>query len=158
MARYRGTFLLLLIVALLGGYIYYFEQDTPTTDELQAGERKLLPYREPEDAVFLQVTTPDCSWTVERDNSEADWRLTAPLADAADEAVINRVLAILLEQDDIRNFTLAEGEDIAPYGFGQSGAGVPKSSQRCPPLLLPVPQALGYFAAAAAERCRDVFL
>lgn len=115
-----GTIIALLVAVLLGVFISFYEQKLPTTEQVTATERHLIPVRKADDAVGVAVTAGEQRWSAARAAGSNDWRLTEPVADAADAAAIGKVLAVLLERDGAARIELTESDTPGTFGFDHS--------------------------------------
>jgi hypothetical protein len=114
MKRGRSTLVLLVVAALLGGYIYFGEMRRPDPDD-----------RAPEDRVFAELDAGSITsvtvraangdeTTVERDG--AGWRMTAPVQARADAAEVAGVTSNLASLDRSRVIDEAP-DDLSAFGL-----------------------------------------
>jgi len=122
--RPKTLLVLVLLVAVLGGFIFFYEKELPSTDERRELAKKVL--RIEEDAVRA-VTIEHDGRTVrlERVDAGADeattdpeWRLTEPLEARADRAAVEGLLGTLAGLEHTREL---EDVDRADAGLEKPG-------------------------------------
>lgn len=115
--RYWPTLLLLLILAGLGGYLYWIELPAKQTEKKQAVEQQaLLPF--PESGITgLSVTTPQGTVEMKR-NETGPWRITAPLQTEADVREVQAMVRALVTGKILRTIEEKPGA-LAPFGLEQ---------------------------------------
>lgn len=113
--RYWPTLLLLLILAGLGGYLYFVELPAKQSEEKQAVEQQtLLPFPETE-ITGLTVSTPQ--GVVEMKRKEAKgWAITAPLQTDADTREVQSMIRALVTAKVLRTVEEQPGT-LAPFGL-----------------------------------------
>ncbi|HNW93793.1 MAG TPA: hypothetical protein PKM88_12865, partial [bacterium] len=107
----KTNLILLLVLALAGSLIWFYERKLPSTEERLAGEGMLFTARTAEDVTAVAFAHADTVWTIQRNGPVAEtpelpgmavaatggqWRLTAPYADDADPVTAERVVEALL--------------------------------------------------------------
>jgi len=115
--RYWPTILLLLILAGLGGYLYWIELPAKQTEEKQAVTQQALLSFPESDITGLSVTTPQ--GTVEMKRNEAGiWMITAPLQTEADAREVQAMIRALVTGRILRTIEDKAGT-LAPFGLEQ---------------------------------------
>lgn len=136
----RTLAVLLLLVIGLGGFIFFYEKDLPSTDERREQQKKVLRI-EQDDVRGLTIEWPDGKVRLER---QATWRLVEPRPARADRSAVDGVLSSLaglekkrtLEDVDRADVGLEEPEVEVTLATGEGetvlsvGAEVPASSDR----------------------------
>jgi hypothetical protein len=115
--RYWPTLLLFLILAGLGGYLYFVEFPAKEREEQQAGVQKhLLAF--PETAITgLTVATPQGPVQLKR-SDRGQWTITAPLQADADPREVQALIRALVTGTVTR--TVEDKADaLAPFGLEQ---------------------------------------
>lgn len=113
--RYWPTLLLLLILAGLGGYLYFVELPAKNTEEKQAAEQQaLLPFPEA-DITGLTVSTPEGRVEMKRKETKG-WAITAPLQTDADTREVQSMLRALVTGKVLRTVDEKPGA-LAPFGL-----------------------------------------
>lgn len=94
----RTNLVILLLLALGGTYIWFYERHQLGTDDLRAGERLVLAGVEAGDVRQVFLIAGDTAWALQRtgDGMMAGWELVAPLRDEADPVAVDRFLSALL--------------------------------------------------------------
>jgi len=115
--RYWPTLLLLLILAGLGGYLYFVELPAKQTEEKQAiAQQSLLPFPET-DITGLTVSTPQGAVEMKR-RDQKGWAITAPLQTDADMREVQSMIRALVTGKVLR--TVEEKPSaLAPFGLEQ---------------------------------------
>ncbi len=114
MRRYWGTFTLLLVAALLGGYFIFIE--TPREQarlEEKEREGRVLSLKA-DDVTKLEIETPSDRFVLERGDGGA-WRVTAPVAAEADDGTVRRLLSQLESLSVVR--AIDDINDLAALGL-----------------------------------------
>lgn len=115
MSRLR-MILAALVVCGLGAYIYYIELPRVRTE----AETALLLRFDPARVSALRLRYPDHTDIVlERRNGR--WRLVEPIAVAADEPTVDRLLRQIQETVIERRIPASEAEDLSVYGLAGDG-------------------------------------
>jgi len=117
MKNFRSTLILSIIVALLTGYIYFFDKSKKSTEESQRTENELF-HIEAGEINWLQIKSPGESVTLEK--KENQWKIISPIHADADERTIDRYLIDLqylevrrkIPQNEIPN-----GDILKQWGF-----------------------------------------
>lgn len=105
---------LAVVVVALAAYILLVERHAPTTDEKQEQRDKVFPTLKQEQVTAMTVEGPAGRFVLAKEAGE--WRLTEPIADAADEGAVSSVLSSLVNLRAER--TLPAGEvNLADYGL-----------------------------------------
>ncbi len=118
--RFRNTLLTLLVFALLGGYVYFFEIKNKSSSEEAAFRSASTPVWELQasDVVQLDVSGPDGRTRLARTNQDAPWELVDPATEArqpADDVRVDRIVNSLAGLQATRVFT--NTPDLAEYGL-----------------------------------------
>jgi hypothetical protein len=110
------TWLLVTMVVLLGSYVYVVEvRGGAAKQARQEADAKLLPFS-PDEATELVLSGPEgrivCRKTRDR------WRVTEPIAAAADEGSVTRLLEDLAEAR-VEQTAVEKPDDLAAFGLAQ---------------------------------------
>lgn len=111
--KLRTTLILLLICAGAGGYLYFFDQKLPTTDELQE-KSKLVFHIKSSDVEKLQFQTAGSQVLCERKENTTQWWMTQPLNAKADQSTIDTLLNQLESLEKRSDLGKAQSSD---YGL-----------------------------------------
>lgn len=115
--RYWSTLLMLVVLAGLGGYLYFVELPTQKQEITQETQRKqLLPF--PETAITgLAITTPEGSVQFTRADARL-WAITSPLQTDADTREVEALIRALVTGSVTR--TVADkSASLDPFGLDQ---------------------------------------
>lgn len=115
--RYWPTIVLLVILAGLGGYLYWIELPAKQTEEKQAVVQQALLSLPESDISGLSVTTPQ--GTVEMKRNEAGaWMIAAPLQTEADAREVQAIIRALVTGKILRTIEDKPGA-LTPFGLEQ---------------------------------------
>ncbi len=126
----KTVLVLAIVVAALAAFVWFFGRDLPSSEEMTARSRKVLPVESDDvTAVTLQwgdrtvhLERPAAKPKAEAGEDEAaegegagarEWRLTEPLADRADQSAVERLLSSLTGLEKERTI-----EDAKPAEAG----------------------------------------
>ncbi|MCS7221821.1 MAG: DUF4340 domain-containing protein [Anaerolineae bacterium] len=117
--RFRNTLLTLLIFALLGGYVYFFEIRNKSGSE-ESTQSANVPVWELQasEVVQLDVSGPEGRTRLARTNQDAPWELVDPetgARQAADDVRVDRIVSSLASLQATRVFT--NTPNLAEYGL-----------------------------------------
>lgn len=117
MSRYRPTFLMLVILAGLGGYLYLVEFPAKQREEKQETEQKrLLPF--PETTITeLSITTAQGSIAFKL-NAPGKWSIVAPLRTDADNREVQALIRALVTGTVTRTLD-EQATALASFGLDQ---------------------------------------
>lgn len=117
MSRYRPTFLMLVILAGLGGYLYLVEFPAKQREEKQETEQKrLLSF--PETAITeLSITTAQGPIAFKL-NTPGKWSIVAPLHTDADNREVQALIRALVTGTVTRTLD-EQATALAPFGLDQ---------------------------------------
>lgn len=117
MSRYRPTFLMLVILAGLGGYLYLVEFPAKQREEKQETEQKrLLSF--PETAITeLSITTAQRPIAFKL-NAPGKWSIVAPLHTDADNREVQALIRALVTGTVTRTLD-EQATALAPFGLDQ---------------------------------------
>ncbi len=90
--RWIKTLIVFVIVLGTGAYIYFFERETPTTEEREEKARKVFDF-ESEDVTKLSLRKGERLIVCEK--REEKWQMVEPLDVKADKGEIDRILSRL---------------------------------------------------------------
>jgi len=110
----RNLMILVAIVVLLGAYILLFERHRPTTDEARRDADKVFQTLETDDVVGVVVAGPEGPVRLEKVGD--DWQLREPIVYPADSATVSSTLSSLAGLDADRRLSASEA-DAAEYGL-----------------------------------------
>ncbi len=111
----RTLLILLLFAAGLGGFIFFYEKDLPSTDERRELEKKVLTLEADEvtglilewDGQRVRLERPPAAADSDPDDVDTtprprEWRLTEPLAARADGAQVDGLLSRITDLEKVR--------------------------------------------------------
>ncbi|MBA2251475.1 MAG: DUF4340 domain-containing protein [Nitrospirales bacterium] len=114
MKRYSLTIVMAVLLAGLGGYVYWVELPTERTKtETEATEKKLLPFTERE---ITGVTVHSESGDIVLVSKDGAWRITAPLQTEADTRAVQSMLRSLV-LGKITRVVEEQATALAPFGL-----------------------------------------
>ena len=114
MKRYLVTIVMLVVLAGLGGYVYWVELPTERAKtETEATEKKLLPFTERE---ITGVTVHSESGDIALVSKNGTWQMTAPLQTEADTRVVQSMLRSLA-LGKITRVVEEQATALAPFGL-----------------------------------------
>ena len=113
--RYRTTLLLLVILAGLGGYLYWVELPAKQTEEKQAVEEKTLLGLPESEITLLTVSTPQGNVEMKKKES-GGWAITAPLQTDADAREVQAMIRALVTGKILRTVE-EKPAALAPFGL-----------------------------------------
>jgi hypothetical protein len=113
----KTTWILVIIAALFGGFVYFYEiQGKPQREELQAKQKQIFNFKE-EDIKILTIDTQGKTLKFERTGDEnIPWRMKQPEDTLASNAAVSFLTNLLVEAKGDRNFT-SPAERSQEYGF-----------------------------------------
>ncbi len=113
--RFRGTWILLIICAALGAYVYFYEIRGGEKREKQKQEENRIWKVESDSIQQIDLITPEEQITLVR-KGDKEWKITAPRALDADSDELNRMAS---SAADISRESVLESktEDLAKYGL-----------------------------------------
>jgi Domain of unknown function (DUF4340) len=109
--RPRNTLLLLLVLAALGGYVYWVELPH---EKGQADQKRLLVFDKGA-VTSIALEYPDHALALAR-TDDHHWRLTKPIETDADDATVNNLLTAVAEAQVTRTLD-GVGDKLASYGL-----------------------------------------
>jgi hypothetical protein len=113
--RFKGTFALLVVAILFGGYIYFHEyKGGEKREAAKKTENRIWQYN-PEDIVGVDLAFLENRMIAERDE-DGRWKITAPREWLADDDQLNRLAssAARLDRDSVVE---ADAADLAQFGL-----------------------------------------
>jgi hypothetical protein len=114
MKRYLVTIVMAVVLAGLGGYVYWVELPTERAKtETEATEKKLLPFTERE---ITGVTVHSESGDIVLASKDGTWQMTAPLQTEADTRVVQSMLRSLA-LGKITRVVEEQATALAPFGL-----------------------------------------
>jgi len=118
--RFKGTLVLLLVCAALGGFVYYYEIRGGEKREKAKQEEKQLWKLESNNVQQIDLILPDQHITGVR-TGEKEWKLTAPRALDADSDELNRLAS---SAADMSRESVVEpnASDLAKFGLNPAEA------------------------------------
>ncbi len=90
--KWLKTLVVFIIALGIGGYIYFYEKETPTTEELKEKAKKVFDFK-PDDVKRLSLKRGEQLIVCEK--KEDKWQMVKPLNVKADKAGIGRILSRL---------------------------------------------------------------
>jgi len=113
--RFKGTFVLLIIAILFGGYIYFYEyKGSEKREAAKQIENRVWQFNT-EDIVRAELTSKDDLMVAER-GDDGRWKITAPREWAADNAQLDR-LASYASRLDREGVVEQDATDLAQFGL-----------------------------------------
>jgi hypothetical protein len=112
--RFRGTLILIVICAALGGYLYFYEIKGGEKREKAKQEENSIWKLEPSAIRQIDLTNPSGTVTVAR-TGDKEWKITAPRALDADADELNRIAG---SAADINRESMVEDNVANPARFG----------------------------------------
>ena len=113
--RFRGTFVLLILCAALGAYVYFYEIKGGEKREKAKQEENQIWKVESNTLQQIDLTTPELHITADR-IGEKEWKLTAPRPLDADAEELNR-LASSASDISRENVVEPSATDLARFGL-----------------------------------------
>jgi len=110
----RSLLILALVVAVVGGYIFFHERHQMTSDERQERADKVFPELDRDDVRSLEIHNSHGSFRITKDDD--GWRLLEPIDFPADSAAVSSLLTSLENLDVERTLGTSEVE-FAAYGL-----------------------------------------
>jgi hypothetical protein len=110
----RHTLILLAVLAALAAYAYFFEIKKPEESKTTAETPKLFTYA-PEDITALAVADTQGKTAAVQRVAQEDWKVVAPVQDAADSARVTGLVSRLASLTASR--VLTEVNNLADYGL-----------------------------------------
>lgn len=98
----RTTWILLLLVVLVGAYVWFFERRIETTDQRRVRQTFVWPIL-PDQVKFLAIESED--FYVECEKRREGWFLTAPVHARADGERIHQILNVLEDMPRVETLT-----------------------------------------------------
>jgi hypothetical protein len=113
--RFRGTWILLILCAAVGAYVYFYEIRGGEKRDKQKQEESRIWKVESNDIQQIDLITPQQHITAVR-KSDKEWRITAPRALDADSDELNRIAG---SASDISRESLLESnvKDLSKFGL-----------------------------------------
>ncbi len=117
MNRFPTTWLLLVAVLVLGGYIALVERQADQQDRRQERARRALRF-EPGQVTHLRIATADMQATLEKESGT--WRLTAPVRARANAGEVARILDTLeaLVRSEVITGRQQREQNLSAQDFG----------------------------------------
>lgn len=114
--KWKGI-ILLFIAILLFLFIFFYEKNLPTTEEMLEKEKKIFNLKE-EQFILLSYKSKDLNWEVKKE--EDKWKITKPIEYSADEFTINNIIKAIVELEkekeikeiNLKDFELEKPENI----------------------------------------------
>ncbi len=114
--KLRNTLILVVIFALLAGYVYFFEMKRAEEGEGEEPKTTQVFDLVAEDIVELTVKGPEGTTRLSRVEGQA-WQIEEPIQEEADDVRINSLVNRLAKLTAGR--TLTETSDLAAYGLAE---------------------------------------
>jgi len=115
--RARGTLILLVLCAALGGFILWFERDRPTPEEREEQARVILDL-DPAAITGIRLAWRESTLAVERRDRKDRWRLIEPRAAAADQEAVG-ALAAMFDELKAERWLEPGDTDLAAAGLAE---------------------------------------
>jgi hypothetical protein len=113
--RFKGTFVMLTVAIVFGGYIYFYEYKGGEKREAARKTENRVWRFDAEDIVYVSLNTRYGLMTAER-NPEGQWKITAPREWLADNAQLNR-LASYASRLDRESVVDPGAADLSQFGL-----------------------------------------
>jgi hypothetical protein len=119
--RFKGTLVLLLVFAVLGGYVYYSDFYNQTERQKQESDKKKLFGGEAMDVSEITLEYEGRSVTAVR-KDDTNWEITMPAGLEADAETWDQLASNLvnIQKDQV----VSEKTDLAPYGLDKPAIAV----------------------------------
>jgi Domain of unknown function (DUF4340) len=114
MRGFRSTFILLLVLLGLVGYIYFYEMKRPATPDTAEQKQKVFAV-EADKIVEVEVKSASGDRTVLKKSGDA-WRIAAPLDAKADEGEVTGIVTNLASLE-IQRVVDEKAADLAQFGL-----------------------------------------
>jgi hypothetical protein len=111
----RTTLFLILLVALVGGFVFWDHYKGTTTEKVEAKRKRILDL-EPKDITGIDLVRSNQTLVLERAGD--NWDMKQPLATRADASAVNSILDELEFAERIRTITEKELEGVSLVDFG----------------------------------------
>lgn len=108
--RLRNTLILALVLAALGAYVYFIENERIAEDS----KKEKLVTVAVDDVDALTLTYPDRTLAVEK--VDGSWRMTAPVAAPADDVAVKNLLRVITDAEITKTLDEAPA-DLTPFGL-----------------------------------------
>ena len=114
MPRYWLTIVMTLLLASLGGYVYFVELPSERTKtETEAADKKILPFAERD---ITGLTVRSDSGEIVLSGKDRSWQITAPLRAEADARAVEGVIRALVVAK-VTRVVEEQGAALAPFGL-----------------------------------------
>jgi len=156
--RFKGTLVLLLVFALLGGYVYFTDFYKKEEHQKQEAAKKRLFDGEAKDVVELSLEYEGKMVTGVR-KGDKDWEVTSPEGLEADSDTWDQLASSFVEiQKD--QVVSSQKTDLAPYGLDKPGIVVKSKLKNgsAPSILIGVENPKKTFNYAKRSDSDEVFL
>ena len=114
--RPKTTLYLLLIVAVLAAFAYFFEQNRPGTKEANSEAKRLVAV-DRDDVTGLTVTDHDAKIDLVKEESRR-WSMKTPVADRADQNLIDQVMTELDTASTDESFKVSDSDKSRLQEYG----------------------------------------
>ncbi|MFH1230224.1 MAG: DUF4340 domain-containing protein [Planctomycetota bacterium] len=106
----KTTIILFIIAVLLGVYIFVIEKKLPTTDEIEAGKKKVFAVKSGDInkisikslnsfLISMNCVTPSGKALIFNRTSDGKWEITEPIKTRADQSMLDNIASQLAELD-----------------------------------------------------------
>jgi hypothetical protein len=119
--RSKNLIILVVLAAVLGGYILFVERHKPTTEEIEERADRVFPDIDREAIVSLELTTSHGRFRLAK--TDGEWRLVEPMDWPADPTAVEALLASIANLDVERTLELGE-VSLADHGLDPPGLGL----------------------------------
>jgi hypothetical protein len=120
--RTRNTVILIAIAAALAGYYFLIERPRQLEDERRKAAQTDLANFDASRAAQVTVVRPDAKLKFSRTAEGGGWLMELPVADRAEDGMVNRLLGILSEGEIERD--LGPQTDLSPFGLDDPAAAI----------------------------------
>src|SRR5689334_1891606 len=112
--KFRTTYILLIVLAALGGYVFWSERQKP--DASATAGAAAIPVLQLDQAAIRAVEVRGAGKQVRIERDTSGWQLSAPKPGPADALRVTEVISGLAKLYATQTIT-PTGQDLAPYGL-----------------------------------------
>ena len=113
--KWRQSIIYLIVLALVGGYFYYFEVVKRGEKETAEKEAKKLFHLQAGDVTGLEIAL--AGQPVLKVQKDGQWKIVEPIRTDADKSVVETLIVSLADLSSQKEVSAAPA-DLAPYGLG----------------------------------------
>lgn len=113
----RDTIILLVVVVVVGLFIFIYERNLPSTGEIKEREGRILSRFDPTEVTRITLVSGTTHIVLERVGETEEWKLTSPVEAEAEGAVVDGLLSDLEFLTFERKVEGATGEQRKSFGL-----------------------------------------